>query len=119
MRNNLAEILDIHINPDLLYIEWTKQIAYAQDYQWQERNYVELDFFIELFLVVEGVAKPLVCRFIIPPLFRGVLLLLLLSALLLFLLKSLSNNGRNRTQTCTLVAFPSLSFLALLLLLDL
>lgn len=52
MRNNLAEILDIHINPDLLYLEWLKQIEYSHGYCWLERNYVEIEFFTSYFQIL-------------------------------------------------------------------
>jgi hypothetical protein len=52
MRNNLAEIADIDIDLDILYSEWCKQVVYAGDHEWQNRNYVELDFFTPYFQVL-------------------------------------------------------------------
>ena len=52
MRNNLAELLDICIDPIGLQVQWRNQIEYSQGFKWQERNYVKLDFFTQYFQVL-------------------------------------------------------------------
>lgn len=49
MKNNLAELLDVDIDPNLLYDEWLKQIEYSTGHAWKSRNYVGLNFFTTYF----------------------------------------------------------------------
>lgn len=52
MRNNLAELLDICIDPIGLQVQWRNQIEYSQGFKWQERNYVEIEFFTSYFQIL-------------------------------------------------------------------
>lgn len=49
MKNNLAELTDIRIYPDMLYIQWHRQIGYARGHAWKNRNYVPIEFFTPYF----------------------------------------------------------------------
>lgn len=47
--NNLAELITVSINRAEIEVEWAKQLKFAPEHIWDNRNYVNYSFFTEYF----------------------------------------------------------------------